>query len=136
MDKKKNKNKPSKSVSHKPVIATLDDVRQVTQPAQPTAKVVVPADVDQLPLSTEDADKIRVVEQKVAAAKIQLADLEIQLSEQNNRKSEILGLLKNTSKEMVDEVNKIATSYGIDVNSQNGRKWNLNTAEMIFREVK
>lgn len=128
---KKSKNKPAKS-NLKPVTATLNDVRQV---AQPTG---VPVDVDNLPLTAEDADKIRAVEQKVAATKIQLADLEIQVSEHMSRKSDLLKLLRDTNQEMIDQVNQIATSYGIDVNSQNGRKWNLNTGEMpmCFREVK
>lgn len=98
---------------------------------------LVPADVSSVSMTTEDKEKIRAMEKAILSSKIEFSNLELQILEQQGRKSELALYIKTRSQDMIDEIRKIAGSYGIDVNGvRDSRKWNLDTDSMIFTEVK
>jgi hypothetical protein len=128
MDKKNKKNSPVKptktlEVVTQPKTPTLQDVREIVK--------TIPDDVTELPMKDDDAAKVRAFEQNIVAAKLQLADAELQLVA---RKNELTQFIFTKNQEMVKEINQIAQSYGIDTDGNtDSRKWTFNTNDMVFK---
>lgn len=98
---------------------------------------VVPNDVEQIAMTAEQSAKVRGLEQKVLYAKLQLADVGIQISDLQDQKTQLVNFIKNGRQEMMNEVRQVAESFGIDVEGvKDTRRWNLDTDQMVFRLVK
>lgn len=133
----KNKNVKPAAKSNKvldikaaPPVAVQNDTKAAT------AVKLVPADTASVPMTPEDATKVRVLDQAIVSAKVQLAELEISLADAEARKTELINFVKGKAQEMMDQVRTIAGSYGIDVNgTSDSRRWNLDTSVMVFTVV-
>ena len=133
----KNKNVKPAAKSNKvldikatPPVAVQSDTKAAT------AVKLVPADTASVPMTPEDATKVRVLDQAVVSAKVQLAELEISLAEAEAKKLELINFVKGKAQEMMEQVRTIASSYGIDVNGTSDlRRWNLDTNTMVFSVV-
>lgn len=112
---------------------SVKNTESVVSPPQAAPTTIT----DRISVSPEDALKVRSAEQAVLQAKIQLADLELYVTEMNARKTAALTLIGTKNKEMIDIVREIAIANGIDPDgTKDSTKWNLDTNEMIFHKVK
>lgn len=88
-------------------------------------------------LSVEDANKLRQIEQNILTYKIQLADIEITVSDLNKRKESLILAIKHESDDFMVNVRKIAVKHGINPDGDiNDDKWDLNTTTMVFHKKK
>lgn len=112
------KNKALNGKSHK----------STTKPADPLKELI--------PLSQGDAAKVKAFQDEIAAAKTQLADLQIQLTDAIARQTELVNLVKARSSEMMNLVTEIAVASGIDpTGTKDNKKWNLDTNSMTFQRI-
>jgi hypothetical protein len=91
----------------------------------------------QISLTAEDAKKVRDAEQALLQVKMQLADIELHLSEIQVQKTRLLSQAVLNNQAMIETVKTIALANGIDPDGKtNDGKWNLDTNEMVFQRVK
>lgn len=122
MNKKSKKSFVSTHKSKETVIPTIS-----TTPSVP----------DQIKITDEEASKITMADQEKLQARINLADLEVYLNELQEKKVELLSLVRSKSDDFMKVVRDIAIVNGIDPDGKkDDSKWNLNTNEMTFYRVK
>jgi hypothetical protein len=85
-------------------------------------------------LNDEQAARIRAYEDTVVKLKLNLADLEVHLSELNSKKNLFINNIQAKGSEMLEDIKKIAEAYGIDLDGD--VKWNFNTSDMTFYRIK
>ncbi len=89
-----------------------------------TGPVPVPADVESIPLTADESNKLRDFDQQMASGKLQLADLELQLADLQAKKGDLVSNLKTLQAQFIADVNK------------DNRRWNLDTKAAVFQLVK
>jgi hypothetical protein len=90
----------------------------------------------QISLTAEDAQKVRDAEQALVQVKMQLADIELHLSEVQVQKTRLLSQAVLNNQSMIETVKTIALANGIDPDGKaDDGKWNLDTNEMVFQRV-
>ena len=84
---------------------------------------------DSVSMKEEDAALVRATENQILQLKLQIADLELQ-------KNGLFASVREQHNLMMEQVKKIAESYGIDVEGvRDTSRWNLDTASMVFTRV-
>lgn len=95
----------------------------------------LPAETSAVKIDDEVANKIRVAEDAILKAKLQLVDIVINKETLSRQESEAVKTIKINSMEMMDLIKKAAHQNGIDPDATNGDKWNFDTSSMSFTKV-
>lgn len=103
----------------------------------PAAPAAPSPETTQISLAAEDVQKVRAAEQTLLQVKIQLADIELHLSEVQVQKTRLLSQAVLNNQAFIETVKTIALANGIDPDGKSDDgKWNLDTNEMVFQRVK
>jgi hypothetical protein len=87
-------------------------------------------------MNSDDANSVKTFEQQILQLKIQLSDLEVQITDANAKKAELVTAIKTQSANMFSAIRGIAQAHGIDPDGKaDSKKWTLNTQSMLFQRT-
>ena len=92
---------------------------------------------DVIALNQDQVEKLRELEQAVLKYKLQLADLEMSISDITLKKNLLMGTVTSETSKMMEYIKEVARTYDIDPDGDSSsEQWHLNTSNMVFSRIK
>jgi hypothetical protein len=90
---------------------------------------------EKIVMAQHDVDRVKTLDADVRNAKLQLADIQLQLFELDTKQIELINSIKATANSMMQLIHEIAAANGIDTSVNSNKKWNLDTNDMTFYRI-
>jgi len=87
---------------------------------------------DVIMVKPEDQKLVREFDQELAAKKMELAGITVQIEVLKGKQRELIQKLLEVDKQYFDRISKIGTEYGLDMQNT---KWNFDAGKMAFSKM-